>query len=148
MPKEKSVGAVIFAISAKEPLYLLLHYPSSGGEKKPYWDLPKGHVEKGESEHDTARREVKEETGLENIWFVKGFRESIHYFFRVENQTVSKIVVFFLAKSDTQKVAISEEHIGYQWLPYEKALKQVKFENAKRLLRKANSFLKKHEFFT
>ena len=65
MRKEKSAGAIVFRIENTKPKYLLLHYPSSANAKKEYWDLPKGHVEEGETEEETARREVKEETGLE-----------------------------------------------------------------------------------
>lgn len=55
MKKEKSAGAVII----NDKKVLLLHY-SSG-----HWDFPKGHIEKGETELETAKREVKEETGLD-----------------------------------------------------------------------------------
>ena len=55
-----------------EPVYLLLRYPSVK-PKKEYWDLPKGHMEKGEQEKDTVVREVREETGLEDIEIFDGF---------------------------------------------------------------------------
>jgi len=57
LAKEKSVGAVVATNIKGKQYYLLLYYP--GG----YWDLPKGHVEEGEQELDTARREVEEGTG-------------------------------------------------------------------------------------
>ena len=53
---EKSCGAVVYRMEKGRRLYLLLHYCEG------HWDLPKGHVEAGESEEQTARREISEET--------------------------------------------------------------------------------------
>ena len=96
MPVEKSAGAIIFRRENDKIYYLSLHYPSSAtraaakGEEegkpssskapKEYWDLPKGHIEKGEKEIETVRREVEEETGLKDIEFLEGFKEWIKYF--------------------------------------------------------------------
>jgi len=143
MPVEKSVGAVIFT-KDNEIKYLLLHYPSiTRGAEKDYWDLPKGHIEKGEKEIDTVRREVKEETGLEDIEFVEGFKKSIKYFFQFEGKTIFKIVIFYLAETKTKEIKISLEHIGYTWLAYNQALSQLTFKNAKEILKKANDYLSK-----
>ena len=143
MPFEKSAGAIIFYTN-KNIEYLLLHYPSRTKSKKEYWDLPKGHIEKGEKEIDTVKREVKEETGLENIEIIEGFEERIKYFFRLKGETISKTVTFYLAKTETKDVRISQEHIGYKWLPHKRALEQLTFGNAKKILKKANDFLSQH----
>ncbi|MFC1630033.1 bis(5'-nucleosyl)-tetraphosphatase [Patescibacteria group bacterium] len=140
MPKEKSAGALIFFIN-KNIEYLVLNYPQSKKAKIEYWDLPKGHIENGETEIDTVKREVKEETGLENIELVDGFKENIKYFFTVNGQTIFKTVAFYLAKTHTKEVRISEEHIGYKWLPFKEAVDRVTFENAKQIIRKANTIL-------
>ena len=146
MPLEKSAGAVIFRPENNTNYYLLLHYKSM------HWDFPKGNIEKGEKEEEAARREIKEETGIEDIEFIPGFRELIKYFYKLtphqnrfgagqEGQTVFKTVVFYLAKTKEKDIKISWEHIGYTWLPYEKALEQLKFKNAKDTLIKAHQFL-------
>jgi len=142
MPKERSAGAIIVQRIDGAPYYLLLHYPSSAKTDGEYWDLPKGHIEKGETEEETVTREVREETGLEDIQIVEGFREEIHYWFRSENETISKTVAFYVAETRQKEITISSEHIGFQWLPYEKALKELTYENAKQVLRKAHAFLK------
>lgn len=159
MPIEKSAGAIIFRRENNKILFLLLHYPSSptraqrGAEKnecsatkatREYWDLPKGHIEKGEKELDTVRREVEEETGLRDIEFVEGFKEWIKYFFKFQGKNIMKFVTFYLAEAKTKDVKISEEHLGFKWLPYEKALEKLTFKNAKDILQKANNFLRKH----
>ncbi|MDD5145632.1 MAG: NUDIX domain-containing protein [Candidatus Pacebacteria bacterium] len=144
MSVEKSAGAVIFR---KEPsqkegkiYYLLLNYP---GFRRPtsYWDLPKGHIEKGEALEDTMRREVREETGLVDIELVPDFKETIKYFFKWENSNIMKFVTFFIAKTKTKEVKVSGEHLGYEWLPYEEAIKKLTFKNAKNILQKVNDFI-------
>lgn len=145
MPKEQSAGAVIFYIENKQPYYLLLHYPTGKRTKKEYWDFPKGHLEKGETEQQAARREVAEETGLEDISFSPGFQERIHYYFRVQGKTIFKTVVFFLAFTKKKEVKISFEHEGFIWLSFEKAMKKLKFANARRILTRAHHFLKKQK---
>lgn len=137
MPVEKSAGAVIFSRADKKIEYLLLHYQAG------HWDFPKGNIEKGEKLEDTARRETKEETGIEDIKFIPGFKESIKYFYRLKKKNIFKIATFFLAETKTKKVKISWEHIDYKWLPHEEALEQLTFKNAKETLKKANHFLSK-----
>ncbi len=143
MTKEKSAGAIIFRIEKGEPLYLLLHYPSSAKAKEEYWDLAKGHIEKGEEERDTVLREIQEETGLSNVKLLPGFREEIHYWFQSGKQKISKTVVFYLVKTRQKEVAVSPEHIGFVWLPFQEAMQKLTFKNAKDVLDKAKKFLYK-----
>lgn len=145
MPTEKSAGAVIFRKQGDKIYYLLLHYPGiSHRAEKNYWDFPKGHIEKGEGEIDTLKREIKEETGIEDIKLINGFREVIKYFFKFQGKTILKFVSFYLTETKTKQVKISPEHMGYKWLPYEKALNQLSFKNTKEILKKANHFLCSH----
>ena len=147
MPVEKSAGAITFRKDFNPPtalppkrapgkiFYLLLHYQAG------HWDFLKGNIEKGEKLEDTVKREVKEETGIENIKFVPKFEEVIKYFYKLKGKNIFKIVTFFLAETEAKKVKISWEHIGYKWLPYQEALEQLTFKNAKGILKKANDFL-------
>ena len=141
---EKSAGAVVFRKESNKIYYLLLHYPSGTRTPRNYWDFPKGHIERGEKEIETVKREVKEETGLEDIKFIEGFKKWVKYFFRFQGKTVFKIVIFYLVETKNKNVKISSEHIGYKWLPYEEALEQLLFKNAKEILEEANNFLKNH----
>lgn len=126
-----------------ETHFLLLRYPSSIHAKREYWDFPKGHVEAGETEDQTMRREVQEETGLVSVSALKGFREPISYHFRSEGRTVFKTVIFYLVRAKGRRVDVSHEHIGYAWVPYADALAHLKFQNAKTILQKAHDFLSK-----
>ncbi len=71
MPRELSAGAIVFR-REKEIKYLLLYKEASNNYKES-WDFPKGNVEKDEDEIETAKREVKEEAGIEDINLIKGF---------------------------------------------------------------------------
>lgn len=143
MPLEKSAGAVVFRIENNIVYYLLLHYPSSAKSAKDYWGFPKGHIEKGETPLMAAQREIKEETGLDDIRFLKGFREWIKYYFLLNGRKIFKIVTFFLAGTNTSEIEISGEHIGYQWLTYERASQRLRFANDKEILKKAQQFLQR-----
>jgi bis(5'-nucleosidyl)-tetraphosphatase len=137
MEQEKSCGAVIFR-AANGIRYLLLHYEAG------HWDFVKGHVEEKESEEQTVRREIVEETGLKNARFLADFRERINYFYRRRGRTVSKEVIFYLVEnSGDETVKISGEHIGYEWLPYSQALERLTYKNAKDTLRKAHDYLQR-----
>ena len=139
MIEEISAGAVIYHDDPNSGVrkYLVLHYPAG------HWDFPKGAVEKGETEEQAATREIREESGLHVQSFVPNFRKEIEYHYRRQDGLAHKRVIFFLAKSDLNKVTISFEHSGYDWLPYEHALRRLTFENAKNVLREANSLLSK-----
>ena len=144
MSVEKSAGAVIYRKENNENCYLLLYYPSlTHRSEKDYWDLPKGHMEAGEDEIQTVKREVREETGLKDIKIVSGFKETIKYFFKYEGKTVFKTVVFYLAETKTKEINISGEHIAFEWLNFEKALKHLAYKNAKEIIKKANDYLSK-----
>ncbi|MDI6719928.1 MAG: NUDIX domain-containing protein [Methanomicrobiales archaeon] len=136
MPRERSYGAVVVR-NADGRLYLLLQYEAG------HWDLVKGHAKRGESGEEAAVRELREETGIADARFVPGFREEINYFFRARGRTVYKEVVYFLMETDQADVVLSFEHIGYKWLPYDKALAQATFQNTRDVLMKAHAFLEK-----
>ncbi|MCH8329235.1 MAG: NUDIX domain-containing protein [Nanoarchaeota archaeon] len=138
MKHEKSAGAIVF-IKEKEPIYLLLHYEEG------HWDFPKGHVEAKETDTETVKREVEEETGIKDTEIIKDFKEKMHYYFKFKDELISKEVVFYLAKTKTKQIKLSFEHIGSVWLPYDKAIEKLTYKNAKEILEKANDFLKTHK---
>ena len=153
MPREKSTGAIIYRMENEIPLYLLLHYTPSDEGKRGQWGFAKGHVEIGETEEQTAKREIFEETGIEDLKFIPGFKRLEKYFFKksygLEGEArkkapwVFKLVVFFLTETKTKDVKISDEHIGFAWLPIAEAVKKTTFKNSKMLLLDANDFVLK-----
>lgn len=137
MIEELSAGALIFLEKNGERRYLALHYPAG------HWDFPKGGVERGESEEEAARREIMEETGLKVDSFIPNFRKKIDYHYRRADGLSHKQVIFFLARANSDRVKISHEHSGYEWLRFDQAIKRLSFENARNILREANEFLSK-----
>ena len=137
MIRETSAGIVLFRKENLEKLFLLLHYPSG------HWDFVKGKMEKGESTHETAIRETKEETGITDITFLENFEEWIEYDFQWKRELIQKKVVFFLAETKTKEVKISHEHLNYTWVNYNEAMEKTTFDNAKTVLTKAQMLLTK-----
>lgn len=135
MIQEISAGTVLFRREKSKIFFLLLHYPSG------HWDFVKGKKEFGETHHRTALREAREETGITDIEFVNNFEEWIEYNFQYEGELVQKKVVFFLAETKTKEIVISFEHQDFVWLEFDDAIKKITFENAKKILKKANSVL-------
>jgi 8-oxo-dGTP pyrophosphatase MutT (NUDIX family) len=134
MVNQKSAGIVLFQNFHGTNRFLLLNYPQG------HWDFVKGKIEHDETPHETAKREAREETGITDIQFVDGFEESVEYEFRFNNALIQKKVVFFLAKTNTSKISLSHEHTDSVWLKYEDAMEKITFENAKKILVKANNF--------
>jgi 8-oxo-dGTP pyrophosphatase MutT (NUDIX family) len=137
MLTEKSCGAVVFKRDS-EVNYLLLQYEAG------HWDFVKGNVEKGETEQETAVRELREETGISNARFMDGYKERINYYYKRQGATVFKEVVFFLMESGTKDIKLSFEHVNFAWLTYEGAMEKLTFKNARDVLRKAQDFLAKN----
>lgn len=143
MPVERSAGTLIFCESKKGREYLLLKHSREEPEPKEYWNFPKGHLEKGETSQETARRETLEESGLQDITFIPGFKETERYVYVWQGKKILKFVVWFIAQSRTKRVKVSWEHTEAAWLPYPQAYKRVFYAGSKRLLKKAEAFLKK-----
>ncbi len=137
MIEETSAGIILFRKEDSKILFLLLHYPSG------HWDFIKGKIEEGESTHETAIREAKEETGITDITFLENFEEWIKYDFQYQGELVHKKVVFFLAETKTKEVMISHEHLDYTWMDYNTSMEKTTFDNAKTVLTRAKMLLTK-----
>src|SRR5215213_1244374 len=115
----------------KEDLFLLLE--SRRGD----WNFVKGHREYGESDEQTLRREVYEETGIKGFKIL-GFVGKIKYkFLNKASQRISKEVKFYLTLSDTRRVRLSYEHIDFTWVDYEQAGEILSFPQSVLILHKA-----------
>ena len=134
MIRQFSAGIVTYIQNGSTIEYLLLHYPNG------YWDLPKGKIEKGESKEEAALRELYEETGL-SAHIKPGFETELSYFFKQGGEPVHKDVYFFVGETNKKEIRLSPEHVGYVWLPFEKAFKQLTYQNAKDTLAKAQEFI-------
>jgi len=86
------------------------------------WDLPKGHVDPGETEVQCALRELREETGIAaaDIELVDGFRFISQYPVRAKRtgQLHDKTLVIFLGRLTRDVPIVVTEHMGYEWLAW------------------------------
>lgn len=137
MEKQKACGAVVFFKKTGEIKYLLIQH--SEGK---HWAFPKGRNENKETEKQTAIREIKEETGIEDLKFIDGFREKNRYIVDYGNE-VSKTVILFIAKTNTFNIKLSDEHIDFKWCNFKEARDLLTYSDAKKILKKANDFLNK-----
>ena len=139
MKYEKSCGAVIFRYNGGTAEYLIIL--NKKGKAKGHWGFPKGHVEADENEHQTAVREIFEETGI-TVDFIDGFRMVTKY---SPMQGVMKDVVYFLAKSVSDDILIQDTEVAdFMWCNFDTAEKKLTFDNL--LLKSADEFLKKQYF--
>ena len=136
---EKSCGIVLF----NSDEFLLIQHPSKSNGGEGHWDFPKGHVEGSETELETAKRELVEETGIVDFRLLDGFRHRIEYIFQKGNEMVPKEVIFFLAESNTKDVVLSSEHQNFTWLNNDLAYNKLTYTNAKEVLAAVNFFLEK-----
>lgn len=151
MPREKSAGAIIFRRDSGSIYYLLLHYAPAEPGKRGQWGFAKGHIEEGETEVQTAKREVAEETGIKDLKIIPGFKKLEKYFFKrsygLEGEArkkapwIFKLVAFFLAETKIKEIKVSHEHLGFLWLPIDEAIKKTTFKNSKKLLKEAHDYL-------
>ncbi len=134
MKYEKSCGAVICRGEGEKREYLLIRQNAG------HWGFPKGHVEAGENEHQTAIREVKEETGLD-VELLDGFRQSISY---SPARGVMKEVVFFAARRTGSDMQLQKEEVSDAgWFTFSDAMKKSSHDSTKDVLRGAHEFFEK-----
>lgn len=132
---EKSCGAVVFTKNAEGIEYVIIE------SKEGYYGFPKGHVENNETELETARREVLEETGLQ-VEFLENFRIEDSHPFQRNGETRMKYIVYFLAEFSNQFLRAQESELNsIHLMDYETAMSSFQFENSKRILKEAHKFL-------
>lgn len=135
MMREKSCGAVIYRETPQGIEYLLIL--NKKAEAKGHWGFAKGHIEPGETEVQTAKREIKEETGID-AQIDTGFRAVSHY---VPMPGVEKDAVYFAAKVNDDTIKIQESEIGdYLWCDFETAKEKLTYEADKTILRAAQKY--------
>jgi bis(5'-nucleosidyl)-tetraphosphatase len=115
-----SAGVVVVHLGGGAVQYLLLRAYKN-------WDFPKGLVEPGEQPLDAARREVREETTLENLCFDWG-----EDYLDTGPYNKGKISRYYIARSNSTQVHLPinpelgfPEHQEARWVGFETALNMV-----------------------
>ena len=135
MQLEKSCGGVVFTRENGEVRYVIIRHRAG------HCGFPKGHMEQGETEAQTALREIREEVGLQ-CTLMEGFRQQDQYPLPKKPGTM-KQVVYFLAEYADQAICIQPEEVSEVYLlPFEEALQMLPFLEVKRILTEADRFLR------
>lgn len=120
--QEKSCGCIIIN---NDKVLLVKH-------NQGHWDFPKGHVEKGETEVETAIREVKEETNLD-VSVQKERRYVVEYY---PEENIKKEVVYFLATNTSSEVIPQESEIEkIEWVKLDEAENKITYNTSKELIK-------------
>ena len=134
----KSCGFVVCKQIENQNYYLIIK--SLNGDV----GFPKGHMEEGETEVETAIRELKEETNVE-VKVVQGFRYQIEYKLPKIVDSIKQSVYFLgiCIKDDIvcQEIEVEEA----KFLGYEEALNALTFQETKNILKKAQEFIESME---
>lgn len=126
--QEKSCGILVIRKHAKQREILMVQNRKGG-----HWSFPKGHMEPGETELDTARREVWEETGL-CVEPSAQIRDTVTY--TLPNGKEKTVVYFggLLADGAAAPRPQPEEIAALRWAPLEQAASLLTYENDRMLL--------------
>ena len=139
MKLETSCGAVVYTRRDGQILIVIVLEEHSGA-----YSFPKGQMEGDETELETARREVLEETGLRPV-FREGFRETDEYDLH-EKPGTRKRVVYFLAECGDELLTPRPGEIRkISLLPYEQAMQCFEYEGTRRVLNAAYQFITRSE---
>jgi len=131
---EKSCGAILYRSRADGEIeYLVLYQHRSGT-----WSIPKGHIAAGETERETALREIREETGL-TVSLIDGFRRELSY---TVSAKATKNMVVFLAQAQGE-LALGENEISdFIWAEKQPAIKRLGGRSIGRILEAADLFIR------
>lgn len=120
MKTEKSCGGVVFTREDGRVRYCVIR------QRNGDYGFPKGHTEPGETERETALREIREEVGL-SVRLLDGFREELYYPLK-RRPGYRKHTVYFLGEfAGETPVCQPEEVTEASLMPYEQAMETIVF---------------------
>jgi bis(5'-nucleosidyl)-tetraphosphatase len=146
---QKSCGVVPVHVTPDGDVRFLLLHSGQVRNPKATWEFPKGGVEPGESEEETALRECMEETGLTQVSLVPGYRAIDVYVFHREGSRIKKWVIYFLAvvgdptgmkpEPDGREHVLDAQGRWFQWLSYEETRRTLYHGGQRRVLASAQA---------
>ena len=127
--REPTAGGIVFRHGEKGVEILLIQ------DAKDRWTIPKGHIEEGETAQQTARREIGEEAGLNQV-DILGWLGKIHFRYRRIDKLVLMTTQIYLvrAKGDTNDIKKEEWMNGIKWFTFQDALDAIEYEDIGKLM--------------
>jgi len=124
-PKEFCAGGVVYCRDKDDYKFVLIL--DAYGK----WTLPKGHIEKEESQEQAAVREIKEETGLKDVQIGEKIGETDYEVHQPQKPAFFKRIYFYLMETDFQPLTPQEgeEVQDVCWATREEALSKISYEN-------------------
>lgn len=131
---EKSCGGVVYRKYHGNIQILLVRHINSG-----HWSFPKGHMEGDETEEQTARREIKEETGIDVI-LDTSFRETVN--FSPKKDTLKEVVYYLCKAKHSDIIPQAEEVSEVRWVDLGHASAVLTYENDRLIVGKVRNIIK------
>ena len=135
-----SYGTVPFFKKDGEILFLIVRHADG------HWGFPKGHQDFGETPLQTAKRELFEETGIEDAEIRENIRFEEHYQYEDGGTVFNKTVVYFLTEAWHENtrtpVDFAKEIPEIRWVSFEEGMKTLIFEESKEILKQAHETLR------
>lgn len=130
MKHETSAGGVIIARKNNQLLVLLIK------DKNNNWTFPKGLIEDGENEEETAKREIGEEVGIRDLKLIAPLTP-VKYFYKWEGNLINKTVYYYLFQNSAQehlKPQTEEGIMDVKWFHLKKAMEIVGYKKTNRMI--------------
>ena len=142
MKYRKAVFILAYALNGDKPEFLILkrklHWKG--------WEFPKGGIERGETQAQSAKRELHEETGLKPIGRIRKFDFSGEYpYGKILPDRLGfngQTYTLYAAQVKKGKISLDKkEHSGHKWVSYKEALKKLRWEDQRESLKIVNGWL-------
>ena len=138
LPTDYSCGVIPVRREHGRRFYLLVQHRAG------HWSFPKGHPEGDETPNETAARELREETGLDDVeLLLSPAFEEIYTFTKRSGKRVLKHVTYFLGLVDTADVTVQAEEVSdFAWGDAAATAATLTFDEGRALLDEVERFLR------
>lgn len=136
--RELSAGGVV----VRDGQVIVIVPTRRGAQGQRVLGLPKGHVDPGENAEQAARREVREEAGVEADMVEK--LGDVRYFYQRDGQRIFKMVRFFLfAYREGDLEDHDDEVEEARWMPLAEAARALSYKGEREMVGRALSAIAK-----